>query len=184
MDAGLNCVCPCRNLFQFAVFCVADRFEPFSGSVFARNAEGKVCEPRIGGSAVPVLDVGWYMYDSAGQYFNGRLAFFLIPSAACYTYEHLASAFCCFVYVPVVTTAGFEGYVGEWNLRIGYLSQVAVSGEVLGECVVWLAYGENHLALECGLGVVAGGIVGPYFFCNTESCPCGPLWRVLSALAR
>ena len=77
-----------------------------------------------------------------------RFPFFLIPSASGNTDEHLSSAFCGVVNMPVVAAPRFKGHIGYIDLLPGNGCEVAVAGEVHGICIVRFSDRENHFTLE------------------------------------
>ena len=103
-------------LLEFVVFFVGDGVEPFGGGLLAGEFKGEVCEPAVGRGSVPVFYVGGNVDDGAGLDFDCGFAFFLVPAVSCYADEHLASALRGVVDVPVITTAGFKGDVGDVHL--------------------------------------------------------------------
>ena len=104
------------RLLELVVFFVGDGGEPFGGGLLAGKLKGEVCEPAVGCGSVPVFYVGGNVDDGAGLDFDCGFVFFLLPTVSCYADEHLASALRGVVDVPVITTAGFKGDVGDVHL--------------------------------------------------------------------
>ena len=162
------------SLVELTVFFVRNGFEPLVGSVLAGNLECKMGEPAIGRRPVPVLDIRRNVDDRAGKNLHGRLSLFLIPAAPGHADQHLSAAVRRTVDMPVVPAAGFERDIGDRYLLARNRGEVAVAGEILGVCRIRFADRENHFALESGLGVLAGRILGPHALCQVE---CRPRFR-------
>lgn len=118
-----------------------------------------------------MLDVGWNMDDCARENLLRRLAFLLIPAPSATPTSICPAILCGVVRVPVVAATRLKGYVEERYLTVGYLCQITVALEVFGVSRVWFADREDHLALECGLGIFAFHILAPHFFCQVEGSP-------------
>ena len=118
-----------------------------------------------------MLHVGRNVDDCAWENLLCRLAFFLIPAASGYAYQHLPAALCGVVRVPVVTATRLKGYVEERYLTVGYLCKIAFAFEVFGVSGVRFANREEHLALESSLGVFAFHVLVPYLLCQIEGSP-------------
>ena len=73
--------------------------------------------------------------------------------------------------MPVVAATRFKSYVEERYLTVRYLCQITVALEVFGISSVELADWEDHLALECSLGVFSFHIFAPYLLCQIEGSP-------------
>ena len=65
---------------------------------------------------MPVLNIGGYMDNRAGQYLYCRLALFLIPATASHTDEHLSATLRGVMEVPVVATPGLKGNIRHRHL--------------------------------------------------------------------
>lgn len=70
------------TLLQFAVFLIADRFEPYVFGFLAWNLKGEMGEPRIISGPMPVLCVGGYVDNGSRKNLDSRFSLFLIPTAA------------------------------------------------------------------------------------------------------
>ena len=124
---------------------------------------------------MPVLHVGRNVDYGTGKYLHCRFAFFLIPSATCNAYKHLASAFFSLVDVPIVAATRLKSDVEEGYLLRGYGSEVTLAGKILGVCGVRLADRKYHRTSKNGLGILTLDVVVPHLFGEVESCPClGP----------
>ena len=161
---------PARSL-QAVVLLVGYRLEPHILGVLAGHAEGQMGKPAVGGCAVPVLHIGGDMDHGAGQNLLRGLTLLLIPSAAGDADQHLTATLGGLVDVPVVAAAGLEGDIRHLHLLARDGRQIAVADEILGIGSVGLADGEDHLALEGGLGIALGGRFGPHLLGQTESRP-------------
>ena len=161
-------------LFNCVILLVGDRLLPLVGAILPRNLHRKVREPASLRGPVPVLDIRRNVDDRAGKNLHGRLSLFLIPAAPGHADQHLSAAVRRTVDMPVVPAAGFERDIGDRYLLARNRGEVAVAGEILGVCRIRFADRENHFALESGLGVLAGRILGPHALCQVE---CRPRFR-------
>ena len=158
-------------LFNLVILLIAHSLQPLVGGVLARYFKGEVGKPAVFCSTVPMLHVGRNMDDCAWENLLCRLAFFLIPAASGYAYQHLAAALCGVVRVPVVTATRLKGNIEERYLTIRYFRKITVALEVFGVSGVRLTDRENHLALECSFRIVAFYILAPHFLSQIECCP-------------
>ena len=158
-------------LFNLVILLIAHSLLPLVGGVLARYFKGEVGKPAVFCSSVPMLHVGRNMDDCAWENLLCRLAFFLIPAASSYAYQHLPAALCGVVYVPVVTATWLEGNIEERYLTIRYFRKITVAFEVFGISSVGFANREEHLALECSLGIFAFHVLIPYLLCQIECSP-------------
>lgn len=157
--------------FYLVIFLIAHSLQPLIGSVLARYFKGEVGEPAVFCSTMPMLYVGWNMDDCAWENLLCRLAFFLIPVASGNTYQHLPTALCGVVRVPVVTATRLKGYVEERYLTVGYFCKITVAFEIFGISGVRFANREDHLALECSLDIFAFHVLAPNLLCQIEGSP-------------
>ena len=158
-------------LFNLVILLIAHSLLPLVGGVLARYFKGEVSKPAVFCSTVPMLHVGRNMDDCAWENLLCRLAFFLIPAASGYTYQHLPAAFCGVVRVPVVAATRLKGNIEERYLTVRYFRKITVALEVFGVSGVRFANREDHLALECSLGVFAFHVLVPYLLCQIEGSP-------------
>ena len=128
---------------------------------------GKVLEPTVAGSAMPMLHALGDGDDSAGTHLNGGLAPLLIPATAGDTDEYLHEAM---VHVPVVAARGLEGDVYGAAALCVHRSDIAVALEVTGVGGVRFTdrVGRRHLKLV----LRQWRVISPYLFGNAEGRPC------------
>ena len=74
--------------------------------------------------------------------------------------------------MPVIPTARFESDIGNIHLLARNRSQIAIACEILRIGRIGLADGKDHLALESGLGIFAGRVLGPHALGQIECRPC------------
>ena len=164
-------------LFNLVILLIAHSLQPLVGGVLARYFKGEMGKPAVFRSTMPMLYVGWNMDDGAWENLLCRLAFFLIPAASGYTYQHLPAALCGVVYVPVVTATWLEGNIEERYLTIRYFRKITIAFEVFGISGVGFANREEYLALECSLGIFAFyfifafHVLAPYLLCQIKGSP-------------
>jgi len=75
-------------------------------------------------------------------------------------------------HMPVIPTARFESDIGNIHLLARNRSQIAIACEILRIGRIGLADGKDHLALESGLGIFAGRVLGPHALGQIECRPC------------
>lgn len=115
------------------------------------------------------------MNDCSRKNLNGRFPLFLILTAASYPDKHLTTATLSPMYMPVVAASGFKSHIRYVYLLTRNGGQIAVADKILGVGRIWFANGENHLALESGLGICRSRIIRPHILGQTESRSClGP----------
>lgn len=164
-------------LFQFTIFLIAYSFQPLVGCVLARYFKSEVGKPAVFCCTMPMLHISRYVDNGARENLLRRFPFFLIPATSSYTYQHLPTALCGVVYVPVVTAPRLKGNIKERNLTVGYFRQITVAFKVFGISGVRFANREYHFALKGSLGIFAFYIFAPYFLCQIE---CSPSFRPAS----
>ena len=95
------------------------RLTPLTAAVFSRYFHRQMGEPAVRRSAVPVLDAGSNVDHIAGVQLLRLFAPFLIVTAPGHADKDLSAAFVRLVDVPVVTAAGFKGYIEDFDLLRG-----------------------------------------------------------------
>ena len=135
-------------------------------------------EPAISGSSMPMFHICRYVNDCTWKYLLSRFAFFLIPSSAADSDQHLTTSARSMVYMPVVTAARFECDIKELYLVSGYRSKIALSCKIFCICSVgfsdWKEYGTAIFFQPWR--VTAGynffnSIILPYSFCKIKCRP-------------
>ena len=127
-------------------------------------------KPAVRRSAVPVLYTGHNVDHIAGVQLLRLFAPFLIVTAPGHADKDLSAAFVRLVDVPVVTAAGFKGYIEYFDLRRGDRRKIALPDEILCETVIGHSDGKYHAVLMTLLFVGAFRIC-PDVLCHSECRP-------------
>lgn len=131
-------------------------------------------EPAIRRCTVPVLDTHRNIYCIAGAQFLCRFAPFLIVTMPGYADENLSAAVFRMMNVPVVTAAGFKGYIVNADLLRRKRCEIALADKIFRKVIIGFANGKDHFILMLGF-CVGSVVLRPYLLCHAESRPClGP----------
>ena len=101
---------------KLIVLIIRHRLKPFIGCILTGNLDSQMGEPAVGGSPVPVLDIGWDMDYRTWQYLLCGFSFLLIPTTTGNAYKHLTAAACGTMYMPVVAATRLKGDIRKWYL--------------------------------------------------------------------
>ncbi len=128
------------------VVLVSYRIAPLICGFLARNLDRNMTEPGSGRCAMPVFHVGRNQDKRAFLQMDGFFSFFLIPAFACGADQHLAAAGFCAMYMPEISAAGLEGYIGDEQGRLSGLYQriqIRIPRKVLGEHGVFKSFAKR-----------------------------------------
>lgn len=101
-------------------------------------------EPAIRRSTVPVLDSHRDIYYIAGAQLLCRFAPFLIVTMPGYADENLSAAVFRMMNVPVVTAAGFKGYIVNADLLRRKRCEIALPDKIFRKVIIGCADGKYH----------------------------------------
>ena len=92
---------------------------------------------------MPVLNAGRDGDFISREHFHSGFAPFLIVAVSADADQNLSAAFFCFMNMPVVAAARFEGHVEDGNTSCADRSQPGFAGEELGKAVIGVSDGEE-----------------------------------------